>query len=255
MIIYIFDFEYNPPQTVIKPKVLITGASKGLGLAIARKLDKDYCLILHASKDENIKECREGNYILTADLSKAEELKDFCKKLKSDHGDDLYAVINNAAIALDKPLNFQPEKDIDDMLMVNLKAPIMISKTAIKIFGLRGKGVIINVSSCVAETGNAFQSVYSATKAGLIAFSKSLAKETGAIYPEHEIRVLSISPGFIQTPMTDAIPETERQKYLKMIPANRFGKVDEIAETVAFLLSDKASYINGSNIEINGGLF
>ena len=238
-----------------KPKVLITGASKGLGLAIARKLDPDYCLILHASKDENITELREGNFVLAADLSNAEELNEFCKRLKSEHADDLHAVINNAGISLDKPLAFQPERDIDKMIMINLKAPIMISKTAIKIFGLKNKGVLINVSSCVAETGNAFQSVYAATKAGLIAFSKSMAKETGELYQGHQIRVLSISPGFIETSMTDNIPEMHRDKYLKMIPAQRFGKPEEIAETVAFLLSDKASYINGSNIEVNGGLF
>jgi 3-oxoacyl-[acyl-carrier protein] reductase len=240
---------------VSKPRVLITGASKGLGLAMARRLDQDYCLILHASKDENITQLREGNFVLAADLSNADELKEFCKRLKSEHGDDLFAVINNAGVSIDKPLAFQPERDIDTMIMVNLKAPVMISKTAIKIFGLRNTGVIINVSSCVAETGNAFQSIYAATKAGLIAFSKSMAKEAAALYQGHQIRILSISPGFIETPMTDAIPQSEREKYLKMIPAQRFGKAEEIAETIAFLLSDKASYINGSNIEVNGGLF
>lgn len=238
-----------------KQKVLITGASAGLGLAMARRLNEEYCLVLHASKDENIKEFRDGNFILAADLSDPAELKDFCKRLRTEHGEDLYAVINNAGIAIDKPLAFQPEKDIDAMLMVNLKAPIMITKTVMKIFGLKNKGVIIQVSSCVAETGNAFQSVYAAAKAGLIAFSKSMAKEAAALYQDHQIRVLSISPGFIETRMTDAIPDSEKDKYLKMIPAQRFGKADEIAETVAFLLSDKASYINGSNIDINGGLF
>ena len=238
-----------------KPKVLITGASKGLGLAIARKLDTDYCLILHASKDENITELREGNFVLAADLSNPDELNKFCRSLKSEHGEDLYVVINNAGVSIDKALAFQPERDIDKMITVNLKAPIMISKTAIKIFGLKNKGVILNVSSCVAETGNAFQSVYAATKAGLIAFSKSMAKETGELYQDHQIRVLSISPGFIQTSMTDEIPESYREKYLKMIPSQRFGKAEEVAETVAFLLSDKASYINGSNIDVNGGLF
>jgi NAD(P)-dependent dehydrogenase (short-subunit alcohol dehydrogenase family) len=240
---------------VSQPKVLITGASKGLGLAMAKRLNPEYRLILHASRDEHIKELREGNIVLTADLSDPAELKEFCKRLKAEHGEDLYAVINNAGVAIDKPLAFQPEKDIDTMMMVNLKAPIMISKTVIKQFGLNNKGVIINMSSCVAETGNAFQSVYAATKAGLIAFSKSLAKEAGKLYPGHQIRVLSVSPGFIETPMTDAVPESEKMEYLKMIPAQRFGQAEEVAETVAFLLSSKASYVNGSNIEINGGLF
>jgi 3-oxoacyl-[acyl-carrier protein] reductase len=82
-----------------------------------------------------------------------------------------------------------------------------------------------------------------------------MAKEAAALYPGHQIRVLSISPGFIQTRMTDAIPDSEKDKYLKMVPAQRFGKAEEIAETIAFLISDKASYINGSNIDVNGGLF
>lgn len=238
-----------------QPKVLITGASKGLGLAIAKRLNPEYRLILHASRDEHIQELREGNIVLTADLSDPAELKEFCKRLKAEHGEDLYAVINNAGVAIDKPLAFQPEKDIDTMMMVNLKAPIMISKAVIKQFGLNNKGVIINMSSCVAETGNAFQSVYAATKAALIAFSRSLAKEAGKLYPGHQIRVLSVSPGFIETPMTDAVPESEKMEYLKMIPAQRFGQAEEVAEMVAFLLSSKASYVNGSNIEINGGLF
>ncbi|MEJ7694229.1 SDR family oxidoreductase, partial [Daejeonella sp.] len=127
-------------------------------------------------------------------------------------------------------------------------------KTVVKIFGLRKKGVVINVSSCVGQTGNAFQAVYAATKAGLIAFTKSMAKEVGELHPEHEIRMLSIAPGFIETPMTDAIPEKEREKYLAMIPARRFGKANEVAETVAFLLSENASYITGSTIDINGGM-
>src|SRR6202012_1031982 len=122
-------------------------------------------------------------------------------------GDGLYAVINNAGLTFDKPLNYQPEKEIDAMLNVNLRAPIMICKTAMKIFGLNSKGVIINISSIIGEKGNAFQSVYAATNAGLTALSKSLAQEAGALADTHDIRVLSISPGFIETDMTAAIPE------------------------------------------------
>ena len=238
-----------------KPKVLITGASRGLGLAIAKALDTHYTLILHATKEENIIWKGNDNQVLCADLSNSEVVADFCKRLKKDHGDDLYGVINNAGIAMDKSLIFQPEKDIDAMLNINLKAPILICKTAMKIFNLKKAGVIINISSVVGETGNAFQSVYAATKAGLVALSKSLAKEAAALNGEHKIRVLSVSPGFIKTAMTDAIPETEMAKYLEMIPSKRLGEVEEIAETIAFLMSDKASYINGTNISVNGGLF
>lgn len=237
-----------------KKKVLITGASKGLGLAIAKKLSAEYELILHASKKESFTGVEQGGHILYADFSDKDQLTNFCKQLKAEHGGTLYAVINNAGLTFDKSLIYQPEHEIDMMLNVNLKAPIMICKTAMKIFNLNKRGVIINISSCVGETGNAFQSVYAATKAALVALSKSLAKEAAALNQEHEIRVLCVSPGFIETDMTANIPEAEKNKYLKMIPANRFGKTDDIAEAISFLLSDKASFINGTNIHINGGM-
>ena len=237
-----------------KKKVLITGASKGLGLAISKKLSGEYTLILHASKKESFTHIEPGSHILCADFSDSDQLASFCKQLKKEHGDTLYAVINNAGVTFDKPLNFQPEREIDAMLNVNLRAPIMICKTAMKIFGLNNSGVIINISSVVGESGNAFQSVYAATKAGLVALSRSLAQEASALNGSHTIRVLSVSPGFIETEMTLGLPETIKEKYLNLIPAKRFGKVDDIADAIAFLLSEKASYINGTNIHINGGL-
>ncbi len=234
--------------------ILITGASRGLGLAISNALSKEYTLILHASRKESFTNFDSKHHLLCADLSDPGELTEFCKRLKKEHGDTLYGVINNAGITFDKSLIYQPENEIDKLLQVNLKAPIMICKAVMKQFLLNKRGVIINVSSCVGETGNAFQAVYSATKAGLAALSKSLAREVSALSEEHSIRILSIAPGFIETEMTDTVPEKFRQEYLKAIPANRFGNVNEVAEVVAFLMSDKASYINGTNININGGI-
>jgi 3-oxoacyl-[acyl-carrier protein] reductase len=237
-----------------KKKILITGASKGLGLAIAKKLSVDYELILHASKLESFREIIPGSHILCADFTDNEQVTGFCKQLKKEYGQSLYAVINNAGLTYDKPLNFQPEREIDAMLNVNLRAPIMICKTAMKIFGLLNRGVIINISSVVGESGNAFQSVYAATKAGLTALSRSLAQEAAALSDNHSIRVLTVSPGFVETDMTAGIPDKIKEKYLGMIPAKRFGNVEDVAEAILFLLSDKASYINGTNIHINGGL-
>ncbi|RYY34230.1 MAG: SDR family oxidoreductase [Sphingobacteriaceae bacterium] len=238
-----------------KRKVLITGASRGLGLAISQKLSDEYTLILHASRPESFTEVIPDSHLLCADLADSEQLNDFCKRLKKEHGDNLYAVINNAGVTYDKPLMYQHEREIDAMLNINLKAPIMICKTAMKIFSMKKTGVIINMSSVVGQTGNAFQAVYSATKAGMAALSRSLAQEAANIGDDHTIRVLSIAPGFIETEMTQNIPETEKEKYLKMIPAKRFGTANDVADTVAFLLSNKASYINATSININGGLF
>lgn len=237
-----------------KKKILITGASRGIGLAISKKLFPDYELILHATKKESFSDTLHGCHFLYADLGDSVQLADFCKQLKKEHGDDLYGVINNAGVTYDKPLNYQPDREIDAMLNINLRAPIMICKTAMKIFGLLNRGVIINMSSVVAESGNAFQSVYAATKAGLTALSRSLAQEAATLNEQHNIRVFSVSPGFIETDMTSSIPEKFREKYLNLIPAKRFGKAEDVAETIAFLLSEKASYINGTNIHINGGL-
>ncbi len=237
-----------------RKKVLITGASKGLGLAISKQLLANYDLVLHASKQESFKELIPGSHLLCADFNDEEQVAEFCKKLKKDHGESLYGVINNAGVTFDKPLNFQPEREIDSMLNINLRAPIMICKTAMKVFSLSGQGVIINISSVVGESGNAFQSVYAATKAGLTALSRSLAQEAAALNDTHHIRVLTVSPGFVETDMTANIPQNIKDKYLNMIPAKRFGTVADVAGTIEFLLSDAASYINGTNIHINGGL-
>ena len=211
-------------------------------------------MILLATREASFTNIDPKHHLLCADLSEPNELNEFCKRLKKEHGDTLFGVINNAGITFDKSLIYQPENEIDRMLQVNLKAPIMICKAVMKQFLLNKRGVIINVSSCVGETGNAFQAVYSATKAGLAALSKSLAREVSALSDKHAIRILSIAPGFIETEMTTKVPENFRQEYLKAIPANRFGNVNEVAEVVAFLLSDNASYINGTNININGGI-
>jgi len=241
-------------------KVLITGASRGIGKAIALKLQDHYDLILHASTVENLgsvfSELKqpERHDSLCADLSDPEAVRGFCSDLKKRFSDSLFGVINNAGITIDKSLLFQPEADIEKMLQVNLKAPIMISKAAYKIFHAREQGVIINISSCVGETGNAFQSIYAASKAGLVAFSKSLAREAGVLLQQHAIRVFSVSPGYIETEMTQKLPKIEKVKYLENIPAKRFGQPEDVASVVAFLLSDSASYINGSEIKINGGI-
>lgn len=241
-------------------QVLITGASKGIGRAIALKLQDTCSLILHASSAASLEPLwnelkhRDRHTYLCADFSDPAAVKMFCGEVKKQFSGSLSAVVNNAGITLDKSLLFQPEADIDKMLQVNLKAPIMICKTAFKIFHAHEKGVIINMSSCVGDMGNAFQSIYAATKAGLVAFSKSLAREAGALVSNNAIRVLSVSPGYIETSMTDKIPQADKDKYLTNIPLKRMGTADEVAGLVKFLLSDEAGYINGSEIKVNGGI-
>lgn len=242
-------------------KVLITGASRGIGKAIAIQLAENggYNLILHASSEHSLEQLvrslPEGTVFETMTCNFADEsaLSDFIKELKNKH-EDLYAIISNAGITRNKGLGYQPVKEVDEMLTVNLRVPILLAKAAMKIFPKRNNGVFIALSSCVAETGNAFQAVYSATKAANVAMCKSLAREAGVLHPEKQIRFVTVAPGFIETGMTEELPEKIKEKYLEQIPARRFGNPQDVAHVVEFLLSDRASYINGSEFKINGGL-
>ena len=166
-------------------------------------------------------------------------------------------MVNNAGTSINKALMFQPEKDIDHLLQVNMKVPVLISKTAFKMFQQRNRGVIINMSSIVGVLGNAFQSLYAATKGAMIAFSRSLAKEAGKINcdPPNRVRVLSIVPGYIETDMTAAVPEAQQAEYLAQIPLHRSGIPEDVANLVNYLLSDQATFINGSVIPITGGQY
>lgn len=242
-------------------KILVTGANRGIGRSICLALDqKGYSLILHSRKQSDLKSLLEDcihpelHSTVTADFSDDAALKSMIKEIKSQHKDDLYGIVNNAGIALDKPIAYQPEQEVDMMLKVNLKAPILIGKMAMKLFLTKKEGVIINIASCIGESGNAFQSVYAATKAGLVALSKSWAKEAGELIEEHKVRVLCVSPGFIKTDMTDQLSQGIQDEYKKNIPARKFGSPQDIANAICFLMSEEASYINGTEIKINGGI-
>lgn len=239
-------------------KVLVTGASRGIGRAIALTLAKKYRLILHARHEGSLAslmtELGDGHEVLCADFSDTSATKQFCNQLKQIAGKSLYAVVNNAGIAIDKPLVYQSVTAMDAMLNVNVKAPLLISKVALKIFMANNEGVLVHMASCVGQTGNAFQVVYSMTKAAMTVMSKSIAKEIAVLNKNHNIRSVSIAPGFIETDMTKELPDSVRDEYLKMIPSARFGYPKDVANTVAFVLSKKANYINGTEISVNGGI-
>ncbi|MEN0002747.1 MAG: SDR family oxidoreductase [Bacteroidota bacterium] len=241
-------------------KILVTGASRGIGQAIAVELAQaGYSLLLHASVKENLYQTIEqlpakAEYqALAADFSRPDAVGHFIQQLKKEHK-DLYGIVSNAGIALDKPLSYQPEREIDLLLQVNLKVPILLGKLALKLFLKNREGVCINIASCIGQMGNAYQSVYAATKAGLVALSKSWAKEMGQLLPQHRVRFLSVAPGLIETDMTTNLDEQVLANYQSQIPANRFGQAQDVAQLIAFLISDRATYINGSTISINGGL-
>jgi 3-oxoacyl-[acyl-carrier protein] reductase len=227
---------------------IITGATSGIGLATARVLKREgWSLSLVGRKTEAIEEEFKEDLIIKADISDPQVAEDIVKRTVEKFG-RLDALINNAGQTLDKPLLRITAEDLENHLRTNLFSAFLLSKSALRYF--KDGGVIVNVSSVVGIIGNSWQTAYSASKAGLIAFTKSLAKEMGS----RGIRVVAVAPGFIETPMTEGLPEQVKKKYLENIPLRRFGKPEEVAEVIAFLVSDKASYISGQVIVVDGGL-
>ena len=227
---------------------IITGATSGIGLATARVLKREgWSLSLVGRKTEAIEEEFKEDLIIKADISDPQVADDIVKRTVEKFG-RLDALINNAGQTLDKPLLRITAEDLENHFRTNLFSAFLLSKSALRYF--KDGGVIVNVSSVVGIIGNSWQTAYSASKAGLIAFTKSLAKEMGS----RGIRVVAVAPGFIETPMTEGLPEQVKKKYLENIPLRRFGKPDEVAEVIAFLVSDKASYISGQVIVDDGGL-
>lgn len=227
---------------------IITGATSGIGLATARVLKREgWSLSLVGRKTEAIEEEFKEDLIIKADISDPQVAEDIVKRTVEKFG-RLDALINNAGQTLDKPLLRITAEDLENHFRTNLFSAFLLSKSALKYF--KDGGVIVNVSSVVGIIGNSWQTAYSASKAGLIAFTKSLAKEMGS----RGIRVVAVAPGFIETPMTEGLPEQVKKKYLENIPLRRFGKPEEVAEVIAFLVSDKASYISGQVIVVDGGL-
>ncbi|MEO0300257.1 MAG: SDR family oxidoreductase, partial [candidate division WOR-3 bacterium] len=191
---------------------------------------------------------KEGYYI-KCDLSKKEEMDKFVEEIKSKE-ERIDILVNNAGITKDNLLLRLKDEDFNEIINVNLKSIFILSREISKLMIKEKRGVIINISSVVGLTGNAGQSIYSLTKSGIIGFTKSLAKELGG----RNIRVIAVAPGYIETKMTENLPEEIKKRYLESIPLKRAGKPEEVAELVSFLASDKASYITGTCIVIDGGM-
>ena len=233
--------------------VLITGASQGIGKVIALKfasLGAKVALNDIPSQEENLKKVAteiNGKYYL-ADVSKMDQVEKMMSDIQSDLG-GLNVLVNNAGITQDRTLAKMTSEEWQRVIDINLTGVFNCSKAALTLL-IPNQGNIVNVSSIVGQRGNFGQANYSASKAGIIGFTKSVAKEVGRF----NVRVNAIAPGFIETKMAEAIPEEIKIAVKRLTSLGRFGKPEEVASTVAFLASSEASFITGEIINIDGGL-
>lgn len=237
---------------------LVTGASRGIGKAIALQLGKTGAIVVGTAtsqkgadaisdylKQEGINGCG-----LVLDVTDSTSVDDVVKQIQEKFGTTTI-LVNSAGITKDNLLMRMKDEEWDAIIDTNLSSVYRLSKACLKSMMKARKGRIINISSVVGASGNAGQTNYSAAKAGLIGFTKSLAREVGS----RGITVNAVAPGFIDTDMTKALPDNHREALLKDIPLNRLGQPEEIAAAVAFLASPEAAYITGETLHINGGMY
>ena len=235
-------------------KVLITGATGGIGSAMAKRMAKQGAdLVLSGTKKDSLEtlsnEIGDNCYSFAADLAKKEEIKNLVIWAIEKMG-SIDILVNNAGITRDNLSIRMSDKDWDDVINVNLTAIFLLSRDCLKVMLKKRWGRIINITSVVGVMGNAGQSNYAASKAGMIGMTKSIASEVSS----RGITVNCISPGYVVTAMTDKISDVAKESILQNIPVGRFGKAEEIADWAIYLASNEADYITGQNININGGL-
>lgn len=241
-----------------KQVVFVTGGSRGIGKAIALKYaENGYNVVInYVSENTNIDELKDEfdkysieSLIVKADVSKAEEVENAVKQAIEKFG-KIDVLVNNAGITRDTLLMRMKEEDFDKVIEINLKGTFLVTKAVTPYMMKRRNGRIVNLSSVVGVTGNAGQSNYSASKAGIIGFTKSVAKELAS----RDIRANAVAPGFIDTDMTNVLSDDVKANINAQIPMKRMGTAREIANVVYFLGSEESSYITGQVINIDGGM-
>ena len=242
----------------IEKTALVTGASRGIGRAIALALaSKGFAVALnyagsHDAAEAVKKEIEAAGgkaFTVQGDVSKSEDVDRVFKAVKDEFG-GLDVLVNNAGINRDALLIRMKESNWDDVIATDLKSDFLNTKAAAAMMMRKRKGSIINISSVVGIMGNIGQANYAAAKAGVIGLTKACAKEMAA----RNIRVNAVAPGFIETAMTDGIPEKIREGMISSIPMGRMGQPEDVAKAVCFLASDDSSYITGQVLVVDGGL-
>ncbi len=235
--------------------IIVTGASGGIGNSIVKKLyENEANLLATGTRIEKLEELK-SNFnnlkILKFDISNNEKIEEFIENATTELGGNLDCLVNNAGVTKD---NLAIRMSLDEwkkVIDLNLTSTFLLSKFAIKKMIKNKSGKIINITSVVGHTGNLGQANYTASKAGIIAMSKTLAIE----YAKKNININCISPGFIKTAMTDKIDEKFKEIIISKIPSARLGEPEDVANAVLFLASNQSNYINGETLHVNGGLY
>ena len=235
--------------------IIVTGASGGIGNSIVEKLYENGANILATGtkieKLEELKKRFNTIKIIKFDISQHEKVEEFINIATEELGGSLDCIVNNAGITKDNLTIRMSLEEWTKVIDVNLTSTFLMCKYSIKKMLKNKFGKIINITSVVGHTGNVGQANYAASKAGIVAMSKSLAIE----YAKKNINVNCISPGFISTAMTDQIDEKHKEAIIAKIPSNRLGKPEDVANAVIFLVSEHSDYINGETIHVNGGMY
>lgn len=236
--------------------ILITGANRGIGHNILKKISNNGYTVIGTSRSEsglenisNTLENTNGEGMIM-DVTNQESIDKAVSNIKEKYG-VIYGLVNNAGITQDNLLMRMTDKEWSSVIDTNLTSLYRVTKSVVKDMMKARVGRIINIGSIVGLMGNAGQSNYSATKAGLLGFTKSLARELSS----RNINVNSVSPGFIETDMTKALSSDQIEALTKNIPLGRIASPEEVSNVINFLLSDESSYITGENINVNGGLY
>jgi 3-oxoacyl-[acyl-carrier protein] reductase len=234
--------------------IMVTGGNRGLGLAITKRLLQDsyrIVVVARTSTEAIEKLIKETGGLVSFepfDFSETEGIHTFVRQLCARHG-HFWGLVNNAAIGLDAVLATQHEADIEALVRINLIAPILLTKSLCRPMLLAGKGRIVNISSIIANTGFSGLSVYGATKAGLVGFTKSLARELG----KAGITVNAVCPGYMQTEMTQSLQGEKLQSIMRRSPLGRLASVDDVAGAVSYLLGPDGASVTGTTLTIDAG--
>ncbi|MGD0917858.1 MAG: 3-oxoacyl-[acyl-carrier-protein] reductase [Thermodesulfobacteriota bacterium] len=237
---------------------LVTGGAQGIGRAIAFLLARNGAdmavsdINLEKAQDtaKEIEEAGRRAMAIRVDVANSEEVERMVQTILERFG-HIDILVNNAGIARDRLILRMTEEDWDAVLNVNLKGTFNCTKAVVKHMSRQRSGKIVSIASVVGEMGNAGQANYSASKAGVIGFTKTIARE----FAQRGINANAIAPGYIETSMTDVLPEKSKEELKRLIPLDRLGRPEDVAEAVLFLVSETSSYITGEVLNVNGGIY